>query len=243
MRLSKTGFRSPKSDETSSLLVDYKSQSLIVISLSSPSTASFPAMPPVPQTPQTSRSTSENVGKYDTWPKANLEAARKHGKDVWFIYGRTGTTMAAHHTTRLPQTVQPPVLSAEEGSELLPKKSPRGRNSRKALYRRTWETDFRDVVPVSLRSPTPSEFGAEFHDPDMTGVRVLTPEIYRYLDDRHLEAFAVPNDGNCLFRALTFGPQVSKHDLARKGDAGYLDALKQNSNPLDGLLTEELDEI
>ncbi len=200
-------------------------------------------MPPVPQTPQASRSTSESIGKYDTWPKASLESARKHGKDVWFRYGRTRTKMEAKDTTRLPQTVRPPALSDEESSKLLPKKSPRGPNSRKALSRRTWETDVRDVVPVSLRSPTPSEFGAEFHDPEMTGVRVLTPEIYRYLDDRHLEAFAVPNDGNCLFRALTFGPQISKHDLARKGDAGYLDALKQKSNPLDGLLAEELDEI
>jgi hypothetical protein len=211
---------------------------LIVGSLPFSFRASCPAMPPVPQAPQASEPTCESIERSDTWPKSSLAASRKQCKDKWIQNRKSETKFVVESAIRLTGTGQPQGVFDEEGSALLQAKSLAAPNSGKVLSKRTWEN-----VPVSLRSPTPSEFGPEFHDPDMTRVSVLTPEIYQYLDNRGLEAFAVPNDGNCLYRALTFGPQVSKHDLARKGDAGYLTALQYHSNPLGYLSAEELDDI
>jgi hypothetical protein len=60
----------------------------------------------------------------------------------------------------------------------------------------------------------------------------LPPNIQSYLDKKELEAFFVPADGNCLYRAVTFGPEWSPHRLGRGITAAYLDALRQSGNDL-----------
>ena len=203
-------------------------------------------MPPVPQTRQASRSTSESSGTPDILPKASLLGSREQYKDdVCTEGGRGSTTTPAGDSSSLTQSAQRNGLPGGGGSGSSPGKSSLAPDSRKALSRRSGETGVGrwETIPVSLRSPTPSEFGAEFHDPEMRQIQVLPDEVYQYLDDRGLEAYGVASDGNCLYRALTFGPQVSKHDLARKGDAGYLTALQHGNNALDYLNNQQLDEI
>jgi hypothetical protein len=111
------------------------------------------------------------------------------------------------------------------------------RDSRRRIFKREWE-----AVPVAYRSPTPSDFGEET-DRRPLYVDVLPPEVYQYLDDRNLDAYAVPTDGNCLYRALLHGPKGSKHDLVRQGTAGYLEALRENNNVLSYLNDGQTEEI
>ena len=66
----------------------------------------------------------------------------------------------------------------------------------------------------------------------------LPEKIIDFLAERGLEAYFVPPDGNCLFRALTFGPDWSKHDLARAATAAYIEGLKQNGNDLANVLDD-----
>jgi hypothetical protein len=86
---------------------------------------------------------------------------------------------------------------------------------------------------VPHRSPSPSDFGDEYHQEDGL-IFALPKNIVDYLDGEDLEAYAVPADGNCLFRALTFGPEWSKHDLARACTGSYIYGLKQEKNVLSG---------
>ena len=84
---------------------------------------------------------------------------------------------------------------------------------------------------IPHRSPSPSEFGDEFGEEDYI-LSDLPGEIQRHLDEKGLEAFFVPPDGNCLFRALTFGPEWTKHELARVATSSYISGLKQSGNDL-----------
>ena len=99
------------------------------------------------------------------------------------------------------------------------------------------EQTFPGWFRIPHRSPTPSEFGTEYHQEDYC-LPQLPEEIVDFLDERGLEAYFVPADGNCLFRALTFGPDWSKHDLARTATAAYIEGLKQNGNDLANVLDD-----
>lgn len=92
-----------------------------------------------------------------------------------------------------------------------------------------WNSPMPIYLNVPYSSPTPSEFGDDYHKQDCV-VSDLPGNIVKYLDAHGLEAYFVPADGNCLFRALTFGPEWSKHDLARAATALYLDGLFKEKN-------------
>jgi hypothetical protein len=93
------------------------------------------------------------------------------------------------------------------------------------------------LIKVQFHSPPPSQFGPEYvHEP--VDVRELPSKIHRYLDTQNLEAFYVPPDGNCLYRAATFGPEWTKHDLSRLGLAGYLSG-PHPDNELRSFVTDE----
>jgi len=91
------------------------------------------------------------------------------------------------------------------------------------------------LVPVSYRSPSPSDFGA---NDGKQWPRELPENILKYLDDHNWEAHYVVADGNCLYRALTYGPEWSKHDLARQGVVAHVAGLKQSNNYL-GVLVKD----
>jgi hypothetical protein len=103
---------------------------------------------------------------------------------------------------------------------------------------KNWITAYTGAIYVPNRSPSASVFGDEYHVEDSI-VAPLPKSIEEYLDERGLEAYFVPADGNCLFRALTFGPGWSKHDLARAATAAYLNGLKQSENDLAGVLDDD----
>jgi len=87
------------------------------------------------------------------------------------------------------------------------------------------------LVPVPYRSPSPSDLGD--NDGEEWGVaRELPENILKYLDDHNWEAHYVVADGNCLYRALTYGPEWTRHDLARQGVAAHVAGLKQSNNVL-----------
>lgn len=100
-----------------------------------------------------------------------------------------------------------------------------------------YEQIFPEWFRIPHRSPTSSEFGTEYHQEDCC-LPQLPEEIVNFLDERGLEAYFVPADGNCLFRAITFGPDWSKHDLARAATAAYIEGLKQNGNDLANILDD-----
>ena len=100
-----------------------------------------------------------------------------------------------------------------------------------------YELTFPELFRIPHRSPTPSEFGTEYHEED-SYLPSLPEKIVEFLDERGLEAYFVPADGNCLFRALTFGPEWSKHDLARAATAAYIEGLKQDGNDLASILDD-----
>jgi hypothetical protein len=101
----------------------------------------------------------------------------------------------------------------------------------------SYEQTFPGLFRIPNRSPTPSEFGSEYHQED-SYLPQLPGKIVDFLNERGLEAYFVPADGNCLFRALTFGPDWSKHDLARAATAAYIEGLKQNGNDLASILDD-----
>lgn len=84
------------------------------------------------------------------------------------------------------------------------------------------------ILDVPRRSPAASEFGDEYHE-EHTLVLDLPKKIVDYLDARNLEAYYVAADGNCLYRALTFGPEWSKHDLARTLTGSYLEGVQKGA--------------
>jgi hypothetical protein len=92
---------------------------------------------------------------------------------------------------------------------------------------------------ASCRSPAGSDFGEEYQHETDTWVGSLPPDVHDYLDRNGLEAHYVPADGNCLYRALTFGPQWSKHHAARLATAGYMSGLRQNGNGLANAVDED----
>jgi hypothetical protein len=94
------------------------------------------------------------------------------------------------------------------------------------------------AIYVPYQSPSASVFGDEYRVEDSI-VASLPKNVEEYLNERGLEAYFVPADGNCLFRALTFGPGWSKHDLARVATAAYLSGLKQGENDLAGMLDDD----
>lgn len=91
------------------------------------------------------------------------------------------------------------------------------------------------LVPVSYRSPLPSDLG---DNDGKEWPRELPENILKYLDEHNWEAHYVVADGNCLYRALTYGPEWTKHDLARQGVAAHVGGLKQSNNVL-GVLVED----
>lgn len=97
---------------------------------------------------------------------------------------------------------------------------------------------FLTSVRVPNRSPARSEFGDEYRQEDVLAP-FLPKHIQAYLRQNGLEAFLVPADGNCLYRALTFGPEWNRHRMARGATAGYLSGLKQDANILAMLLTDD----
>ncbi len=99
------------------------------------------------------------------------------------------------------------------------------------------EPTFPGWFRIPHRSPTPSEFGTEYRQEEFY-VPHMPEKIVDFLTERGLEAYFVPPDGNCLFRALTFGPNWSKHDLARAATAAYIEGLKQNGNDLASVLDD-----
>lgn len=115
------------------------------------------------------------------------------------------------------------------------------------LPRQTFGSDVReafktDTFRVPYKSPSPSEFGYEFHG-NGHNLRLLPEEVEEYLDEKGLEAYFVSPDGNCLFRALTYGPEWSKHDLARLAAAAYIFGLKQERNDLSQVFDDEQAEM
>ena len=98
-------------------------------------------------------------------------------------------------------------------------------------------------VRVPYRSPSASVFGED--DGEEYGIVQEPPRnIQTYLGEHGWEVHYVLADGNCLWRALTYGPHFTKHDLARQADAAYLRGLKQKDNILSTLLSkEEVEEI
>jgi hypothetical protein len=94
----------------------------------------------------------------------------------------------------------------------------------------------RILVPDS--SPAKSDFGDEYHK-DEHEWNILPQNVQDTLDQRGLEAYYVAPDGNCLYRALTFGPQWSKHHAARLGTAAYMNGLMQEDNFLTVALDDE----
>jgi hypothetical protein len=94
------------------------------------------------------------------------------------------------------------------------------------------------LICIPSRSPAKSEFGDEYRKDDYTWAR-LPQYVQDYLDERGLEAYYVAPDGNCLYRALTFGPQWSKHHAARLGTAAYMNGLSQKDNFLTMALDDE----
>jgi hypothetical protein len=95
------------------------------------------------------------------------------------------------------------------------------------------------ILDVPHRSPAASEFGDEYHE-EGTLVVDLPKKIVDYLDARNFEAYYVAADGNCLYRALTFGPEWSKHDLARTLTGSYLEGvLKGAGNVLSWTANED----
>lgn len=141
--------------------------------------------------------------------------------------------------TRKPQDlpsniVKSPRRSVENGPELVAVKSFRAIPS--ATIDRN--TAYTGPVYIPYRSPSASVFGDEYHAEDSI-VFPLPKNIEEYLAERGLEAYFVPADGNCLFRALTFGPEWNKHDLARAATAAYLGGLKQSRNDLARVLDDD----
>ena len=74
---------------------------------------------------------------------------------------------------------------------------------------------------------------------DELKVAKLPSHIQSYLDKLGLEAYYVPGDGNCLYRAVTFGPEWSPHQLARQMTAAYLNGIKQVGNDLACTVTDD----
>lgn len=98
---------------------------------------------------------------------------------------------------------------------------------------------FRSCVRVPFRSPAQSEFGGDEYHAEDSLVPPLPKHVHAYLDQLGLEAYFVPADGNCLYRALTFGPRWDQHRLARAATAAYLRGLKQDKNDLASLITDD----
>ena len=86
-------------------------------------------------------------------------------------------------------------------------------------------------IPAALDSPGPSEFGEEYEQGFGTSAS-LPKHLIDFLERQELEAYYVPGDGNCFYRAVTFGPEFSKHDLLRLGLAADLGSLKTSRNVL-----------
>jgi hypothetical protein len=128
----------------------------------------------------------------------------------------------------IPQTQSPQQLSLQGGE---PFPSP--------LVKRTSSNIGTDSgrIAVLESSPAHSDFGDEYHKKE-DKLRPLPQDVHDMLDQRGLEAYYVAPDGNCLYRALTFGPQWSKHHAARLGTAAYMNGLAQNDN----FLTMALDD-
>jgi len=91
------------------------------------------------------------------------------------------------------------------------------------------------LIPAAYGSPTPSEFGEGFKQGSGTAAP-LPKHIVDFLETQDLEAFYVPGDGNCFYRAATFGPRFSKHDVLRLAVAAHLGSAKMPGNVIGSLL-------
>jgi hypothetical protein len=94
--------------------------------------------------------------------------------------------------------------------------------------RRGTRDPFRNSISVPYKSPTPSDFGEPQlgpHGNNVGATKLLPPDILEYLNNRELEAHLVCPDGNCLYRAITYGPKFPSHRVARLAAAGYIDGI------------------
>ena len=97
-------------------------------------------------------------------------------------------------------------------------------------------------VAVPQQSPTRSVF--EDNGEEWGYALELPNDILKYLESRNWEAFYVPPDGNCLYRALTYGPEFTAHGGGRDSTGAYLSGMKQKDNVLAHTVThEEIKEI
>jgi len=92
---------------------------------------------------------------------------------------------------------------------------------------------------VSLTSPSPSEFGQEFKSNEFGSCNPLPKHILQFLDKNELKPFYVAADGNCFYRAATFGPNFSKHDLLRVAVARALTGSSSRLNLLGETVSAE----
>lgn len=197
-------------------------------------------MPPVPQMPQASLRACESPKMLDTQFNESTSSQFRGSKPSHENRSKSPINLAEDGISD--------ILSSHGGGDTqgrhsfaLPRRAAFGKAGRRDLRKLILKRHY-GSVDVPLRSPTPSEFGDEYSQ-GTSKVELLPPEVYKFLDEKGLEAYAVPGDGNCLYRAATLGPGESKHALARLATATRLGALREDSNPLDFVTDSQLNSI
>jgi|SRR5277367_1730740 hypothetical protein len=180
-------------------------------------------MPPVPQTPPVQslgsqfapvKRDSKEVDNGQLASNLNGNQGSNIGKD-----NRFSNVPLPSYVSKIIQQLDP-VDTANVVSEAVPPAPPSVPAPPQTLP---------GYILVPYRSPSPSEFG-DNGDEKYGLVKELPENILKYLDDHDLEAHYVVADGNCLYRALTYGPEWTKHGLARMGETAYLRGVKQSDN-------------
>lgn len=194
-------------------------------------------MPPVPHTTQSPLWSCESL---ETPTNPSIEATAESTSQTR-NRGRSHKYQSKLRTSIDPSQGGEDVVISAQGDEIASGESSQEKRTLQVLRKDIFKRQVK-YVSIPYRSPTPSEFGEEFTRGSCQ-VSELPTEVYKFLDERGLDAFAVPTDGNCLYHAITHGPAGSKHDIARKGTAGYITALREDNNVLDYLDDEQLDEM
>lgn len=193
-------------------------------------------MPPVPQTPP-----AESLG-------SQFSPANRNSQEV--DPGQTPTLLSGNEDAR-PGKEEPPIRVSSSSLAKMKQKTKPVDTSRILSEAFPYDpSPFADPPPVPpgyvavpYKSPSPSVFGND--DSEEYGFAAEPPEnIRRYLDDHNWEVHYVVPDGNCLYRALTYGPESTRHGHARDSTGAILDGIKQPGNILGTMVTkDEIEEI
>ena len=141
--------------------------------------------------------------------------------------------------TKKPGGNQPRSQKARPSSNSKKKKNSLKTTVSKANPQRSGSGSADGPIWVSLTSPRPSEFGHEFKSKEFGSCSPLPKHILQFLDKNELKPFYVAADGNCFYRAATFGPNFSKHDLLRVAVARALTGSSSRLNLLGETVSAE----